>query len=114
MTRGGAVFTGVTAATVVVSMGNCSHCTPRIATAATVAATANPATGLSQRGVRVRATAACLDSAAIAALTRVTKLRDPARVTEMGYPYDDELEAARRRRRENGTNPPTNCTTCHR
>jgi hypothetical protein len=41
-------------------------------------------------------------------------LRDPSRVTEMGYPYDDELEAARRRRRDNGTNPSTNCTTCHR
>lgn len=41
-------------------------------------------------------------------------LRDPSRVTEMGYPYDDELEAARQRRRDNGINPPTNCTTCHR
>ena len=41
-------------------------------------------------------------------------LRDPSRVTEMGYPYDDELEAAHQRRRDNGINPPTNCTTCHR
>jgi hypothetical protein len=41
-------------------------------------------------------------------------LRDPSRVTEMGYPYDDELENARRRRRDNDINPPTNCTTCHR
>jgi len=41
-------------------------------------------------------------------------LRDPSRVTEMGYPYDAELEAAHQRRRDSGINPPTNCTTCHR
>lgn len=41
-------------------------------------------------------------------------LRDRSRITEMGYPYDEEAEAGHRRRLETHTNPPTNCTTCHR
>jgi hypothetical protein len=41
-------------------------------------------------------------------------LRDPSRVTEMGYPYEAELVAARERRADREIDPPTNCSTCHR
>lgn len=41
-------------------------------------------------------------------------IRAQNRITEMGYPYEAELPAARERARANHTNPPTNCTTCHR
>ena len=41
-------------------------------------------------------------------------VRDKSRVTEMGYPYNAELEDASKRVTDSGIKPPTNCSTCHR
>jgi len=41
-------------------------------------------------------------------------VRDKSRVTEMGYPYNAELAAAKKRVTDGNIKPSTNCSTCHR
>lgn len=41
-------------------------------------------------------------------------LRAPNRITEMGYPYDEEAGAGKQRAIDNSINPSLDCSTCHR